>query len=285
MQNKTISSVLKEAKQILEKRHLDLNAAEILLETRLGYTRSELWMHLLDSFSAESEALFRMDFKRYLDGEPVQYILNEAPFYGFDFYVDENVLIPRPETEELVLLAERIAQKEALCTVLDICTGSGAIAVALKKSVPHLTVAASDISKEALLVAKKNSQLLDAEVEFVETDLVAEFVATNRTFDMIVANPPYIAEAERKEMSDYVLKNEPELALFAKNNGLAMYERLANELPLVVNEKFWIGVEIGYTQGKAVQKLFQKSFPQAEVVIHKDINNKDRIVVCSNVLI
>ncbi|WP_088825730.1 MULTISPECIES: peptide chain release factor N(5)-glutamine methyltransferase [Listeria] len=285
MQNKTISSVLKEAKQILEERHLDLNAAEILLETRLEYTRSELWTRLSDGLSAESEAQFQADFKRYLDGEPVQYILNTAPFYGFDFYVDQNVLIPRPETEELVLLAERVAQKEAIRTVLDICTGSGAIAVALKKSVPRLTVAASDISKEALLVAEKNSRVLEAKVEFVQTDLVATFKAAARTFDMIVANPPYIAEVERKEMSDYVLKNEPELALFAENEGLAMYERLANDLPQLVNEKFWIGVEIGYAQGKAVQKLLQKSFPQAEVVIHKDINNKDRIVVCSNMLV
>jgi release factor glutamine methyltransferase len=285
MPNNTISSLLKKANQVLSERHLDLNAAEILLETRLKYTRSELWTHYFDELSDEAEEQFQKDFKRYLNGEPVQYILNSASFYGLEFYVDQSVLIPRPETEELVQLAEQVAQKEKVEKVLDICTGSGAIAIALKNRFPSLSVTASDISKEALFIAKKNSEILETEIEYVETDLVTLFLEEKRTFDMILANPPYIAEAERAEMSDYVLKNEPDLALFAENDGLAIYERLAIDLPYLVNETFWIGLEIGYAQGEAVQKLFQKSFPQAEVVIHKDMNKKDRMITCTNMLI
>ncbi|MBC1418767.1 peptide chain release factor N(5)-glutamine methyltransferase [Listeria fleischmannii] len=285
MPNNTISSLLKKANQVLSERHLDLNAAEILLETRLKYTRSELWTHYFDELSDEAEEQFQKDFKRYLNGEPVQYILNSASFYGLEFYVDQSVLIPRPETEELVQLAEQVAQKEKVEKVLDICTGSGAIAIALKKRFPSLSVTASDISKEALFIAKKNSEILETEIEYVETDLVTLFLEEKRTFDVILANPPYIAEAERAEMSDYVLKNEPDLALFAENDGLAIYERLAIDLPYLVNETFWIGLEIGYAQGEAVQKLFQKSFPQAEVVIHKDMNKKDRMITCTNMLI
>lgn len=277
--------MLKKANQVLSERHLDLNAAEILLETRLKYTRSELWTHYFDELSDEAEEQFQKDFKRYLNGEPVQYILNSASFYGLEFYVDQSVLIPRPETEELVQLAEQVAQKEKVEKVLDICTGSGAIAIALKNRFPSLSVTASDISKEALFIAKKNSEILETEIEYVETDLVTLFLEEKRTFDMILANPPYIAEAERAEMSDYVLKNEPDLALFAENDGLAIYERLAIDLPYLVNETFWIGLEIGYAQGEAVQKLFQKSFPQAEVVIHKDMNKKDRMITCTNMLI
>lgn len=277
--------MLKKANQVLSERHLDLNAAEILLETRLKYTRSELWTHYFDELSDEAEEQFQKDFKRYLNGEPVQYILNSASFYGLEFYVDQSVLIPRPETEELVQLAEQVAQKEKVEKVLDICTGSGAIAIALKKRFPSLSVTASDISKEALFIAKKNSEILETEIEYVETDLVTLFLEEKRTFDVILANPPYIAEAERAEMSDYVLKNEPDLALFAENDGLAIYERLAIDLPYLVNETFWIGLEIGYAQGEAVQKLFQKSFPQAEVVIHKDMNKKDRMITCTNMLI
>ncbi|EUJ55939.1 N5-glutamine S-adenosyl-L-methionine-dependent methyltransferase [Listeria fleischmannii FSL S10-1203] len=155
MPNNTISSLLKKANQVLSERHLDLNAAEILLETRLEYTRSELWTHYFDELSDEAEEQFQKDFKRYLNGEPVQYILNSASFYGLEFYVDQSVLIPRPETEELVQLAEQVVQKEKVEKVLDICTGSGAIAIALKNRFPSLSVTASDISKEALFIAKK----------------------------------------------------------------------------------------------------------------------------------
>ncbi|ECL7894767.1 TPA: peptide chain release factor N(5)-glutamine methyltransferase [Listeria innocua] len=280
-----INQLLKNAEAILLKKGLDQNAAEILLETRMGLTRSELWMEMSRELEPNHEKQFQEDFARYLAGEPVQYILKTAPFYGYDFLVTEDVLIPRPETEELVATAEAFLKKHPLRSLLDVCTGSGIIAIALKKAFPDMTVTASDISAAALEIAKKNALLLNADVRFVETDLLESFKQNNERFDMIVANPPYISEAEKAEMSDYVLKNEPSIALFAENDGLAIYERFVDNLKYVLNPSFWVGVEIGYTQGERVKQLFEKSYPHATVLIHKDINSKDRYVTCSNILI
>ncbi|EAF5667510.1 peptide chain release factor N(5)-glutamine methyltransferase [Listeria innocua] len=280
-----INQLLKNAEAILLEKGLDQNAAEILLETRMGLTRSELWMEMSRELEPNHEKQFQEDFARYLAGEPVQYILKTAPFYGYDFLVTEDVLIPRPETEELVATAEAFLKQHPLRSLLDVCTGSGIIAIALKKAFPGMTVTASDISAAALAIAKKNSLLLNADVRFVETDLLESFKQNNERFDMIVANPPYISEAEKAEMSDYVLKNEPSIALFAENDGLAIYERFVDNLKYVLNPSFWVGVEIGYTQGERVKQLFEKSYPQATVLIHKDINSKDRYVTCSNILV
>ncbi|ECQ6354189.1 TPA: peptide chain release factor N(5)-glutamine methyltransferase [Listeria innocua] len=280
-----INQLLKNAEAILLEKGLDQNAAEILLETRMGLTRSELWMEMSRELEPNHEKQFQEDFARYLAGEPVQYILKKAPFYGYDFLVTEDVLIPRPETEELVATAEAFLKKHPLRSLLDVCTGSGIIAIALKKAFPDMTVTASDISAAALEIAKKNALLLNADVRFVETDLLESFKQNNERFDMIVANPPYISEAEKAEMSDYVLKNEPSIALFAENDGLAIYERFVDNLKYVLNPSFWVGVEIGYTQGERVKQLFEKSYPHATVLIHKDINSKDRYVTCSNILI
>lgn len=280
-----INQLLKNAEAILLEKGLDQNAAEILLETRMGLTRSELWMEMSRELEPNHEKQFQEDFARYLAGEPVQYILKTAPFYGYDFLVTEDVLIPRPETEELVATAEAFLKQHPLRSLLDVCTGSGIIAIALKKAFSDMTVTASDISAAALAIAKKNSLLLNADVRFIETDLLESFKQNNERFDMIVANPPYISEAEKAEMSDYVLKNEPSIALFAENDGLAIYERFVDNLKYVLNPSFWVGVEIGYTQGERVKQLFEKSYPHATVLIHKDINSKDRYVTCSNMLV
>ncbi|MBC2254985.1 peptide chain release factor N(5)-glutamine methyltransferase [Listeria ivanovii] len=280
-----ISQLLKNAEAILLEKGLDQNAAEILLETRMGLSRSELWMEINRELESNHKKQFQEDFERYLAGEPVQYILKTAPFYGYDFLVTEDVLIPRPETEELVACAEAFLNKNPLPAVLDVCTGSGIIAIALKKAFPNIAMTAADISVPALAIAKKNALLLNADVRFVETDLLEAFKQNGEHFDMILANPPYISEAEKETMSDYVLKNEPALALFAENDGFAIYERFVADLKFVLNSSFWVGVEIGYTQGEKVKQLFQKSYPHSSVVIHKDINSKDRYVTCSNILI
>ncbi|MBC6125001.1 peptide chain release factor N(5)-glutamine methyltransferase [Listeria welshimeri] len=280
-----ISQLLKNAEAILLEKDLDQNAAEILLETRMGLSRSELWMEMSRELEPNHEEQFQADFDRYLAGEPVQYILKTAPFYGYDFLVTEDVLIPRPETEELVACAETFLKKHPVMNVLDVCTGSGIIAIALKKAFPNITFTASDISGPALAVAKKNALLLNADIRFVETDLLETFKHNGERFDMIIANPPYISEAEKTAMSDYVLKNEPSLALFAENDGMAIYERFVDNLKYVLNTSFWVGVEIGYTQGERVKQLFEKSYPHSTVLIHKDINSKDRYVTCSNILV
>ncbi|WP_430534979.1 peptide chain release factor N(5)-glutamine methyltransferase [Listeria rocourtiae] len=283
----TIAEVLNQAKAELTARNLDLNIAEIIIETRLGLTRSELWMSLDREMHVSEKKQFDDDFARYIGGEPVQYILEVAPFYGRDFYVTPSVLIPRPETEELVYAAEKYIEQNPtrIQHILDVCTGSGIIPITLKAIFPSCDITGSDISKEALQIAEQNNARLETDVRFIHSDLVEYFQKTGEKFDIILANPPYIAESERVEMSKYVLENEPELALFAPNDGLAIYERLIKNLPDIVDNCFWIGMEIGYTQGQAVKKLLEKSFPQAKVIVKQDINGKDRMVICSNELI
>lgn len=280
----TIAEILHQAKAELGAHYLDLNIAEILIETRLGLTRSELWMSTSQELSPSEKAQFDSDFARYINGEPVQYILEVAPFYGRDFYVTPSVLIPRPETEELVYAAEKFIEKNParVQRILDVCTGSGIIPITLKATFPDCQVTGSDISKEALQIAEQNNTQLKTNVRFIHSDLVDYFQQTGEKFDMILANPPYIADSERVEMSNYVLDHEPELALFAPNKGLAIYERLIQQLPAIVDNLFWIGMEIGYTQGSAVKQLFEKSFPQVSVTIQQDINGKDRMVICHN---
>ncbi|EUJ24145.1 N5-glutamine S-adenosyl-L-methionine-dependent methyltransferase [Listeria grandensis FSL F6-0971] len=278
----TIAEILHQAKAELTTRGLDLNIAEILIETRLDLTRSDLWMSTDRELGPSEQAQFDADFARYINGEPVQYILEVAPFYGRNFYVTPSVLIPRPETEELVYAAEKFIEKKPnrVRRVLDVCTGSGIIPITLKATFPELAVTGSDISVPALEVAEKNSKQLQTDVHFIHSDLVEYFQQNGEKFDMILANPPYIADDERAEMSAYVLNHEPELALFAPNDGLAIYEKLIENLPDIVDNSFWIGMEIGYTQGEAVKQLFEKSFPQATTTVQQDINGKDRMVIC-----
>ncbi|EUJ32468.1 N5-glutamine S-adenosyl-L-methionine-dependent methyltransferase [Listeria cornellensis FSL F6-0969] len=256
----TIAEILNQAKAELVARELDNNIAEIIIETRLGLTRSDLWISTDRELSSSEQAQFDNDFARYINGEPVQYILEVAPFYGRDFYVNPSVLIPRPETEELVYAAEKFIEKnpDRVRRVLDVCTGSGIIPISIQAMFPELAVTGSDISKPALEVAAENNTRLKTDVRFIHSDLVNYFQETGEKFDMILANPPYIADSERAEMSDYVLDHEPELALFAPHDGLAIYEQLIGSLPNIVDNSFWIGMEIGYTQGKSVKKPFSK---------------------------
>lgn len=156
-------------------------------------------------------------------GVPVQYLTNEAPFYNLDYYVDERVLIPRPETEQLVHL---ILQEHPKYTgsVLDIGTGSGCIAITLAKNWPNAQVSACDVSSDALAVAQKNADTHQAEVSFLEADILKDEIGDN---DIIVSNPPYIAENEKVEMHKNVLEHEPHLALFVENTDpLLFYKRI-----------------------------------------------------------
>lgn len=208
---------------------------------------------------------------------PVQYILGFESFYGYDFQVTEDTLIPRPETE---LLVERILQRydeQTSLKVLDLGTGTGAIAITLKKERPQWQIVATDISSDALSVAKKNAAQLDAEVRFCCGDLFAPLMG--ESFDLIVSNPPYIAEEERDVMDESVKQFEPSQALFAKHHGLFIYERLAQESPHHLNKKGSLYLEIGYRQGRAVRQLMMDAFPQGEVEVLKDYSDHDRMVI------
>jgi len=215
------------------------------------------------------------------EGEPVQYIIGYEEFYGRPFAVNKEVLIPRPETEELVYHALQRIEKmfgDKLVSLVDIGTGSGAIAVSMKIERPSLQVTATDIAQESLEVAKGNAATHGADISFIEGDLLAPFIEKGQKFDVLLSNPPYIPEGDRETMSVVVTEHEPDRALFAGDDGLVLYRRFMEQLPHVMNEKAIIAFEVGAGQGELVAQLLRDTFPQASVEIINDINGKDRMV-------
>ena len=206
---------------------------------------------------------------------PAQYIIGLAEFYGMELKVDERVLIPRPETEELVEVILTENPKPNL-SVLDIGTGSGAIALALAKNRPDWCVTASDISPDALNLASENATLQDLKISFKKSDCFEE-IAEN--YDIIVSNPPYISRADESEVGLNVLHSEPHLALFAEEDGLAIYRKIAQEAKNHLREGGKIYLEIGYKQGHSVPALFRKYLPEKRVRTLKDQFGQDRMVV------
>ena len=214
-------------------------------------------------------------YKQLVAHVPAQYIIGHAKFYGMELKVDERVLIPRPETEELVelILTENAKPNQS---VLDIGTGSGAIALALAKNRPDWLVTASDISPDALNLAGENASLQDLKISFKKSDCFAE-IAEN--YDIIVSNPPYISRADESEVGLNVLHSEPHLALFAEEDGLAIYRKIAEDAKNHLREGGKIYLEIGYKQGHSVPALFRKYLPEKRVRTLKDQFGQDRMVV------
>ena len=214
--------------------------------------------------------------KRLNNGEPLQYIVGDTEFYGLTFKVNKNVLIPRPETEELVektlqFMKQKFSNQSI--NILDIGTGSGCISITLKHQLPSATVSAIDISKDALSVAKENAKLNNVEVNFLESNI---FSNITDKYDIIISNPPYIREDE--PIMDIVKNNEPHLALYAPNNGLYFYEEITKQASKYLNNKFIIAYEIGEQQGSDVVALAKKYFPKAKILLEKDLRNFDRFV-------
>ena len=209
---------------------------------------------------------------------PAQYIIGSAEFYGHVFTVDERVLIPRPETEELVALILEENDGEAL-RVLDIGTGSGAIAISIALARPNWQIQASDVSEEALALAQKNAQQLEVILNFKYSDVLDHLEGP---YDLIVSNPPYISRNDLEEVGANVLGSEPHLALFADRDGYAIYEKIAQQAPSVLTPDGKIYLEIGYKQGAKVKELFREAFPDKRVRVLKDQFGQERMVVVDN---
>ena len=214
-------------------------------------------------------------FQQLAAHKPAQYIIGQADFYGMQLKVDERVLIPRPETEDLVelILAEN---PEVNLKVLDIGTGSGAIALALAKNKPVWSVTAADISQDALDVASENAKNQKFNIFFKKSDCFAEI---SEKYDIIVSNPPYISREDESEVGLNVLYSEPHLALFADEDGLAIYRRIAEDAKGYLKDGGKIYLEIGYKQGQSVPELFRKHLPEKRVRTLKDQFGQDRMVV------
>ena len=230
---------------------------------------------LQQEVTEEEEVFVKGIFQQLAAHKPAQYIIGQADFYGMQLKVDERVLIPRPETEELVelILAEN---PETNLSVLDIGTGSGAIALALAKNKQDWSVTAADISQDALDVASENANNQKLNIFFKKSDCFAEI---SEKYDIIVSNPPYISREDESEVGLNVLYSEPHLALFADEDGLAIYRRIAEDAKDYLKDGGKIYLEIGYKQGQSVPELFRKHLPEKRVRTLKDQFGQDRMVV------
>lgn len=250
---------------------------EILIKFSLNSLQGEL---LLDS---QSELLrFLKEIEKDLnDFKPIQYILERAHFFGKEFYVNENVLIPRPETEELIFHLKNKFSK--FDSILDIGTGSGCIALTLKSLYPKSETFAFDISSEALKVAKRNAENLELEINFIQGNILKwpDIFSDSQEFDLIVSNPPYIRELEKEEMHINVLKHEPSLALFVKNEDPLIFYNYITEFAYKHLKKSGIlAFEINQYLGEETRELIlNKGFKKAEII--QDINGNNRIILAS----
>ena len=211
-------------------------------------------------------------------GEPVQYIVGNVDFYNYNFIVNKNVLIPRFETEELVSNTIKYVKKyfNKRVDILDIGTGSGAIAISLARELDSKVIA-TDISKEALDVARINAERNNTKVDFVNTNI---YDGIDKKFDIVISNPPYISLNEEIEV--IVRNNEPNIALFAENNGLYYYEEILKNIKSILKEKYLIAFEIGMNQYKDIEEIIKKYLKEARIVLKKDMQKRDRMIFIHN---
>lgn len=279
---------LKWAAALLKKYHRDENIGEILLEYRLNLSRTGLLTENRQPLSEVDEAWLKQHVTDHaVHGTPVQYMTGQAPFYGRTFKVTPDVLIPRPETEELVdrcgKWAARFFPHQEKLSVCDIGTGSGAIAVTLALEHPGWKVTGVDISPHALAIAEENASVLGADVIFRQGDLLEP--VQNESFDLLVSNPPYITRTEMDALDDTVKDYEPHLALFGGTDGLDFYRKIVRGVRSVSGMRpvFLLAFEIGAGQGQAVGSLIRRTYPDRieALTVEKDIAGLDRNVMAA----
>ena len=274
----TYRQLISNAKKKIDLVNLEYRAIYEFLMDILNCDRTNLIMiednevddDVLDRFS-EMLADYIFDFR------PIEYILGYTYFCGNKIYVNENTLIPRNETEEVVMEAIEVIKRHGYNDVLDLASGSGAIAISVKNVLPSLNVTGSDISEEALEVARRNSNSIGVNVDFVNSDILEEFIKENRKFDMIISNPPYISYDYT--LPNQIIEHEPKIALYAKEDGMYYYRKIMEDFSKVLNDKGSIVFEIGYDQGDKIIKLAKELLKDYSIEVKKDISNNDRIVV------
>ncbi|MGC4377327.1 peptide chain release factor N(5)-glutamine methyltransferase [Fictibacillus sp. Mic-4] len=258
-------------------------AAEILLRHILGgISRTEMLLKMNDVLKPDEEKRFDDAVQKHADGIPVQYITGEESFYGRSFKVNKEVLIPRPETEELVQqtlsrMEKRFPDKKSIKAV-DVGTGSGAISVTLALENKRLDVYTVDIASESIEVAKENAKRLGAKVTFIHGDLLQPLIQAGEKVDVVISNPPYIPDKDIMELETIVKDQEPYRALSGGEDGFVFYRRFMEELPLVLKKEAIVGFEVGDGQAQTVAQMLKDTFAEAKVTIEKDINGKERMV-------
>lgn len=253
--------------------------AELLLAHVVGQERSWLHTHPEALLSRQEVTTFIDFIARRQQGEPVAYLTGHKEFYGLDFLVTPAVLIPRPETELIVELLLANDQAHRLPPhIADIGTGSGCLAITLAKHLPQAVISAVDISPFALAVARQNAErhAVTDRITFWSGDLLAPL---EQSFDIIVSNPPYVSESELAATAPEIRYHEPQTALLAGPDGLAVIRRLLPEAKIKLNTKGLLLVEIGANQGPLVAELAREIFVEARVSIEKDLAGRDRVLV------
>ena len=272
---KTYQEVLLRASSFLEEQGKEGYAIQYVFLARKQWTKTDWLLNMQQTVTTEDEQQIASDLELLLKNHPPQYLLGFEEFYGRTFQVTEATLIPRPETEELV--EKCLAMNPATArTVVDVGTGTGAIGLTLKLERPLWQVSVVDISQEALAVAKTNGKELGAEVMFYLGDTLGPIEGP---IDILISNPPYISAEEWSLMDESVRLFEPKTALFAEENGLAIYRKLAQQAQSKLAQDGKIFLEIGFQQGAAVQQIFQEAFPNKHVEVHQDLSQKDRMVI------
>ncbi len=260
------------------------SAIKLLLMHFLNKESYELIMNMDEEVDIEKETAFKEGVSLYIyKNIPVQHILGYEYFYGYKFIVSNDVLIPRFETEELVanvLAAYDEYFNNEIVDVVDIGTGSGAIAIALSLEEKKMRLDATDISEKALCVARQNAENLQARVNFYQGDMLEPVINTGKKYDILVSNPPYIPKEEYVE--SLVKENEPHVALFGGADGMYFYEKILRDAHLILKPKSIIAFEHGWNQKERMELLIKKYFPESRYEIIKDINGKDRITVIYN---
>jgi len=271
---KTVKQVVLDVTNILNSAGVAEPAAnaEFIICTLLGKSRTEILAFGNTYFPEDKQEFLNKIIKEKIEGLPLEYIFNSADFLGRKFYVDKRVLIPRPETEELVLKTQK-KLKHAPKNILDLCTGSGCIGISLALNYPVAQVTCSDISAPALKVAKQNAATHKAKINFIESDLFANLTGK---FDLIISNPPYIKEDDIKTLSTEV-KQEPRLAQIGGKEGTEIIEKIIQAAPKFLTPGGLLALEIGDKEGQKVLQFFSRDI-WSDFILERDLSGLERYI-------
>ncbi|WP_438327671.1 peptide chain release factor N(5)-glutamine methyltransferase [Staphylococcus pseudintermedius] len=264
-----------QAEQQMVVKGYEPNTIQWFMMDTLQWSRTSLILNEMTPMAESTLKQLNDGLSQLLTGMPVQYVVGQSEFYGRQFKVNSDVLIPRPETEEVVHYF--LTQLAAAKVVADIGVGSGAIAITLKAERPELRVIATDISFQALAVARENAQRLQRDITFLQGNALQPLIDQDVRLDGLISNPPYIGEHERTLMDNSVIQYEPHVALFAAQEGYQVYAAILRDLPHVMQDGAPVVFEIGFQQGAQLTRMMQQLYPHITPEVINDINGHARI--------
>ncbi len=279
--NQTFEEARQWASFFLKENHQTEVPALTYLLRLLDMSLTDYVKNKYELISDEQRIYLNDAFHRIINHEPLEYIVGYRDFMERRFKVTKDTLIPREETSGIIELVLQLMDVNQSLNVIDIGTGTGILAITLKKMFPHFQVTASDISLEALEIAKFNASYHDVQIKFHVSDVLKDVKPSNK-FDVIVSNPPYISDSEVEYMDQSVYLYEPKKALFADENGLAIIERIMNESQKYLNTSGILIIEFGFKQADYVEKMARKYYPNASINVHQDINQIKRFISIMN---